>query len=126
MKLWKEFLETNSIKEDAPANMASGGEIAALGDDREGQPGSGEPGFDPKKKKKKSYYDGRTKGYRVHREKLEAAREKREERRVAKEKEFADEIKNKTLKMSYPSNAIIGGTRKIPGTERPVAALNKK
>ena len=65
MKLWKEFLETNSIKEEAPVNMASGGEIAALGDDREGQPGSGEPGFDPKKKKKKSYYDGRTTGYRI-------------------------------------------------------------
>ena len=117
MKLWKEFLETNSIKEDAPANMASGGDIAGLGDDHPDRPGSGEPGFK---------IDGRRKEYRKHRAKLEAAREKREERRVSKEKEFAENIKNKTLKMSYPSNAIIGGTRKIPGTERPVAALNKK
>ena len=75
MKPWKEFLETNSIKEEAPANAAGpmdGGDIAGIGTGPQG-----EPGFDPKKKKKKSYYDGRTTGYRFHREKLEAAREKR-------------------------------------------------
>ena len=41
-------------------------------------PGSGEPGVDPKKKKKKmALIDGRTKAYKQHRERLEAMRAKR-------------------------------------------------
>ena len=115
MKLWKEFLETNSIEEDAPANAAGGmetGNIAGLGT------GKNEPGFKPRKE-----FDGRTGPYRKHRKQLEAAREKREERKVAKEKEFAENIKNKTLKMSWPSVA----TGPVPDTALPMAALaNKK
>ena len=100
MKLWKEFLETNSIKEEAPVNMAgpmATGDIAGLGT------GKNEPGFYPKKKKKEEAvrHDGRTKGYREHRQKLEAAREKRKNRKELQDQKFADEIKNKTLKMAY-------------------------
>ena len=100
MKLWKEFLETNTIKEDAPVNMAgpmATGDIAGLGT------GKNEPGFYPKKKKKEEAvrHDGRTKGYREHRQKLEAAREKRKNRKELQDQKFADEIKNKTLKMAY-------------------------
>ena len=110
MKLWKEFLETNSIKEDAPANAAgpmATGNIAGLGT------WENEPGFK---------IDGRRKEYRKHRAKLEAAREKREERRVAKEKEFAENIKNKNLHMSLP--AVPGGI--IPDTALPMADLSNK
>ena len=110
MKLWKEFLETNSIKEDAPANAAgpmATGNIAGLGT------GENEPGFK---------IDGRRKEYRKHRKQLEAAREKREERRVAKEKEFAENIKNKNLHMAWPSTA----SGSIPDTALPMADLSNK
>ena len=110
MKLWKEFLETNSIKEDAPANAAgpmATGNIAGLGT------GKNEPGFK---------IDGRRKEYRKHRKQLEAAREKREERKAAKEKEFAENIKNKKLHMAWPSAAIVS----IPDTALPMADLSNK
>ena len=51
MKRWKEVSPYTGIEEDAPANAAgpsTGGNIAGLGTDDQG-----EPGFDPKKKKKK-------------------------------------------------------------------------
>ena len=51
MKIWKEVSPYTGIEEDAPANAAgpsTGGNIAGLGTDDQG-----EPGFDPKKKKKK-------------------------------------------------------------------------
>ena len=51
MKIWKEVSPYTGIEEDAPANAAgpsTGGNIAGLGSDDQG-----EPGFDPKKKKKK-------------------------------------------------------------------------
>ena len=51
MKIWKEVSPYTGIAEDAPANAAgpsTGGNIAGLGTDDQG-----EPGFDPKKKKKK-------------------------------------------------------------------------
>ena len=110
MKLWKEFLETNSIKEDAPANAAgpmATGNIAGLGT------GKNEPGFK---------IDGRRKEYRKHRKQLEAAREKREERKAAKEKEFAENIKNKNLHMAWPSTA----SGSIPDTALPMADLSNK
>jgi len=57
--------------EDAPANSAGGGGVAGIGVGPDG-----EPGIDPKKKKKR-YLDARTKEYRFHRAKLEARRLKR-------------------------------------------------
>ena len=111
MKLWKEFLETNSIKEDAPANAAgpmATGNIAGLGT------GKNEPGF--------IKIDGRRKEYRKHRKQLEAAREKREERKAAKEKEFAGNINNKNLHMAWPSTA----SGSIPDTALPMADLSNK
>ncbi|MAR77675.1 MAG: hypothetical protein CMD43_01880 [Gammaproteobacteria bacterium] len=51
MKRWKEVSPYTGIEEDAPANAAgpyTGGNIAGLGTDDQG-----EPGIDPKKKKKK-------------------------------------------------------------------------
>ena len=60
--------DKRGIGEDAPANAAGGGAIAGLGVDHPDYPGSGEPGVDPKKKKR---------AYRQHRERLEAMRAKR-------------------------------------------------
>ena len=114
MKLWKEFLENNSIKEDVPANAAGGmttGNIAGLGT------GKNEPGFKPRKE-----LDGRTTGYRVHREKLEAAREKRRNRKELQDQKFAEDIKNKNLQMAWPSTA----SGIIPDTAMGMADLSNK
>ena len=123
MKPWKEFLETNSIKEEAPVIMAgpmATGNIAGLGT------GKNEPGFYPKKKKKEEAvrHDGRTKGYREHRAKLEAAREKRRNRKELQDQKFADDIQNKTLKMSWPPPSTASGS--IPDTALPMADLSNK
>ena len=79
-QIWKEVnVRTGQeIEEDAPANAAGGGAIAGLGVDDPDHPGSGEPGVDPKKKKKNvALIDGRTKSYKEHRKRLEAMRDKR-------------------------------------------------
>ena len=99
MKLWKEFLETNSIKEE---NTASGGHIAGLGDDHPDRPGSGEPGFEPTG-------DGRKTWWRKNAERLRKNKEKREERKAAKEQKFAEDIKNKTENVTFRTDAIRPG-----------------
>ena len=102
---WKTVSPYTGIEEDAPANYAGGGNIAGLGTDHPDRPGSGEPGIDPKKKKKKhtlidrnGKIDGRTKAYREHRKKLENARQKRNDTRSSK---FIENIKKKTTEMAY-------------------------
>tara|TARA_B100001778_G_scaffold302909_1_gene279894 strand:+ start:188 stop:508 length:321 start_codon:yes stop_codon:yes gene_type:complete len=89
MKTWKEVsVHTGQeIDEDAPANAAGGGAIAGLGVDHPDYPGSGEPG---KKKKKNTLIDGRSKAYKEHRRRLEAARIKRQE--AAKKSKFVEGI----------------------------------
>lgn len=79
----KELSAALDMEEDAPANAAGGGAIAGLGVDHPDYPGSGEPGVDHKKKKRKvPLIDGRTKLYKQHRERLEAMRAKRESKRA--------------------------------------------
>ena len=102
---WKVISPYTGIEEDAPASAAGGGNIAGIGIDHPDRPGSGEPGVDPKKKKKKhtlidrnGKIDGRTKSYREHRKKLEAARQKRRENRSSK---FIENVKKKTSEMAY-------------------------
>ena len=102
---WKVISPYTGIEEDAPASSAGGGNIAGIGIDHPDRPGSGEPGVDPKKKKKKhtlidrnGKIDGRTKSYREHRKKLEAARQKRRENRASK---FIENVKKKTSEMAY-------------------------
>ena len=102
---WKVVSPYTGIEEDAPASSVGGGNIAGLGIDHPDQPGSGEPGIDPKKKKKRhtlidrdGKIDGRTKAYREHRKKLEAAREKRN---TGKSSKFIENIKKKTSEMAY-------------------------
>ena len=102
---WKIVSPYTGIEEDAPASSAGGGNIAGIGIDHPDRPGSGEPGVDPKKKKKKhtlidrnGKIDGRTKAYREHRRKLEIAREKRNNNNSSK---FIENIKKKTSEMAY-------------------------
>ena len=102
---WKVVSPYPGIEEDAPASSAGGGNIAGIGVDHPDRPGSGEPGIDPKKKKKRhtlidrnGKIDGRTKAYREHRKKLEIAREKRNDNRSSK---FIENIKKKTSEMAY-------------------------
>ena len=100
---WKIVSPYSGMEEDAPANAAgptTGGNIAGLGTGPQG-----EPGFDPKKKKKKhtlidrnGKIDGRTKAYREHRKKLENARQKRNDTRSSK---FIENIKKKTTEVAY-------------------------
>ena len=101
---WKTVSPYTGIEEDAPASSVGGGNIAWLGIDHPDQPGSGEPGIDPKKKKKHTLIDrdgkidGRTKAYREHRRKLEAARQKRSENRSSR---FIENVKKKTTEAAY-------------------------
>ena len=102
---WKVVSPYTGIEEDAPASSAGGGNIAGIGVDHPDRPGSGEPGIDPKKKKKRhtlidrnGKIDGRTKAYREHRKKLEIAREKRNDNKSSK---IIENIKKKTSEMAY-------------------------
>ena len=97
---WKTVSPYTGIEEDAPANAAGGGNVHGIGVGPHG-----EPGFDPKKKKKKQTLidrngkiDGRTKAYREHRKKLENSRQKRNDTRSSK---FIENIKKKTTEMAY-------------------------
>ena len=103
---WKIVSPYTGIEEDAPASSVGGGNIAGLGVDHPDRPGSGEPGVDPKKKKKRhtlidrnGKIDGRTKAYREHRKKLEAARQRRVENK--KSSKFIENIKKKASEMAY-------------------------
>ena len=100
---WKEVspYSGKEIEEDAPANWAGGGNVHGIGVGP-----YGEPGIDPKKKKKHqilvdrgSQIDGRTKSYREHRKKLESAREKRSQSRT--KSKFIEKIKKKSMGINY-------------------------
>jgi hypothetical protein len=100
---WKVVSPYNGIEEDAPVNWAGGGNVHGIGVGPHG-----EPGIDPKKKKKRQTLidrdgkiDGRSKAYREHRRKLEAVRQKRLERKNSSGSKFIENIKNKTIEMAY-------------------------
>ena len=101
---WKVVSPYSGIEEDAPANAAGGGNVAGIGVDHPDRPGSGEPGVDKKKKKKQTLIDrngkidGRSKAYKEHRKKLEAARQKRNGNRSSK---FIENIKKKAIEVVY-------------------------
>ncbi len=97
---WKVVSPYTGIEEDAPANAAGGGNVHGIGVGPHG-----EPGIDPKKKKKRQTLidrdgkiDGRSKAYKEHRKKLEAARQKRNGNRSSK---FIENIKKKAVEMAY-------------------------
>jgi len=95
MKKWNEIspFTGSSVGEDAPTNAAGTGSIAGLGVGP-----MGEPGVDPKKKKRRQpLIDGRSKAYRQHRERLEKARIKRQESK----KNRGDFVESIVSEMTY-------------------------
>ena len=103
MKLWKEVSPYTGIEvdmdEDAPANSAGSGNVAMP------------PDILKHKKRKQTLIDrdgridARSKAYKQHRAKLEAAREKRIARREALASKFIETIKKKSIEteMAYGS-----------------------
>ena len=81
MKIWKEVnVRTGQeIDEDAPTTSVANA-----------PPGMVDEPIVRKKKKKKVLFDGRTKAYRQHREKLEAQRERRAKLREKQKSKFVE------------------------------------
>ena len=124
MKNWKEVSPYSgmAIEEDAPTTSAGSGQVHGIGVGP-----YGEPGVDPKKKKKWAHQvlvgregkiDGRTKGYREHRKKLEQTRQKREAIKKSRTSKFIETIKKRTAEMTAP--VYVSGLYGI----RPTASLN--
>jgi len=122
MKKWQEVSPYSgmAIEEDAPTTSAGSGQVHGIGVGP-----YGEPGIDPKKKKKHQVLvnrdgkiDGRTKGYREHRKKLEQARQKREAIKKSRTSKFIETIKKRTAEMTAP--IYVSGLYGI----RPTASLN--
>ena len=89
---WKEISAYTGqpIDEDMPTNAAGHGAVAGIGVGPDG-----EPGYDPKKRKKKrALIDARSKAYREHRMRLEKARQRREERKSKLAQKVAENIDN--------------------------------
>ena len=87
------------VKEDAPTN-ATGAAVAGTGDDSSV--------VVMKKKKKKTFLDARTKAYKEHQKRLEAARARREERKKNSAKineEQIDEMKKVEITLNNPNDA---------------------
>ena len=85
------------VKEDAPTNFAGAGSKVAM-----------PPDAMMKKKKKKTFLDARTKAYKEHQKRLEAARARREERKKNSSKineEQIDEMKKVEITLNNPNDA---------------------
>ena len=99
---WKVVSPHTGLEEDAPTNAAGSGNVHGIGVGPHG-----EPGVDPKKKKKQTLIgrngkiDGRSKAYREHRKKLETVRQKRLERKKESGSKFIENLKNKTNEMTF-------------------------
>ena len=118
MSRWKDlrtYREVNPytgdpVDEDAPAN-ATGVNVAGTGDDASVVP------VDPKKRKKRTLIDARSKSYKQHRKRLEQARQRREERKSRLAKEVKENIGQFTregyLEEEKPSSYILSTLRDI-------------
>ena len=87
------------VDEDAPTN-ATGAAVAGTGDDSSV--------VVMKKKKKKTFLDARTREYKEHQKRLEAARARREERKKSASKineEQIDEMKKVEITLNNPNDA---------------------
>ena len=125
MSKWKNvntYMEVNPytgqpIDEDMPTNAAGRGAVAGIGVGPDG-----EPGYDPKKKKKKTLIDARAKAYREHRIKLEKARQRREERKSRLAKKVAENIDNFAREKYIEEN----NSEKIKKLEKMLQDLERK
>ena len=125
MSKWKNvktYLEVNpytgqTVEEEAPTNSAGSGAVAGIGVGADG-----EPGFDPKKKKKKTLIDARSKSYKEHRIKLEKARQRREERKSKLAQKVAENIDNFAREKYIEEN----NSEKIKKLEKMLQDLERK
>ena len=125
MSKWKNiktYMEVNpytgqSVEEDAPTNSAGSGAVAGIGVGPDG-----EPGFDPKKKKKKTLIDARSKSYKEHRMRLEKARQRREERKSRLAQKVAENIDNFAREKYIEEN----NSEKIKKLEKMLQDLERK
>ena len=125
MSKWKNvrtYLEVNPytgqpVEEDAPTNSAGSGAVAGIGVGPDG-----EPGFDPKKRKKKTLIDARSKSYKEHRMRLEKARQRREERKSRLAKKVAENIDNFAREKYIEEN----NSEKIKKLEKMLQDLERK
>ena len=125
MSKWKNvrtYLEVNPytgqpVEEDAPTNSAGSGTVAGIGVGPDG-----EPGFDPKKRKKKTLIDARSKSYKEHRMRLEKARQRREERKSRLAQKVAENIDNFAREKYIEEN----NSEKIKKLEKMLQDLERK
>ena len=125
MSKWKNvrtYLEVNPytgqpVEEDMPTNAAGRGAVAGIGVGPDG-----EPGIDPKKRKKKTLIDARSKAYREHRMKLEKARQRREERKSKLAQKVAENIDNFAREKYIEEN----NSEKIKKLEKMLQDLERK
>ena len=106
-----------SVEEDAPTNSAGSGAVAGIGVGPDG-----EPGFAPKKKKKKTLIDARSKSYKEHRMRLEKARQRREERKSKLAQKVAENIDNFAREKYIEEN----NSEKIKKLEKMLQDLERK
>ena len=110
MKLkWKVVSPYNGLDEDAPVNSVAGGGVDMNPTGR---------GIKLKDKDQEEdvdvitrqdvKIDGRSKAYRSHRAKLEAAREKRLEKKKESKSKFIENIKSKVKQQEYAVPALSG------------------
>ena len=131
MKKWQEVSPYSgmAIEEDAPTTSAGSGQVHGIGVGP-----YGEPGVDPKKKKKhqvlvgrEGKIDGRTKAYREHRKKLEQTRQKRETTKKGRISKFIETIKKRTAEMTAPTYvAGLYGVRPMASLNAPTTQKKKK
>ena len=103
MKLkWKVVSPYNGLDEDAPVNSVAGGgvDMNPTGRGRKLKDKDQEEDVDVITRQDVKI-DGRSKAYRSHRAKLEAAREKRLEKKKESKSKFIENIKKKTSEMAY-------------------------
>ena len=126
MSKWKNvntYMEVNPytgqpIDEDMPTNAAGRGAVAGIGVGPDG-----EPGYDPKRKKRKrTLIDARSKSYRQHRERLEKARAKREQ----KKSKLAQKVAEDTLEFEREKYIEEDNSEQIKKLEKMLKDLERK
>ena len=110
MKLkWKVVSPYNGLEEDAPVNSVAGGgvDMNPTGRGRKLKDKDQEEDVDIITRQDVKI-DGRSKAYRSHRAKLEAAREKRLEKKKQSKSKFIENIKSKVKQQEYAVPALSG------------------
>ena len=110
MKLkWKVVSPYNGLDEDAPVNSVAGGgvDMNPTGRGRKLKDKDQEEDVDVITRQDVKI-DGRSKAYRSHRAKLEAAREKRLEKKKESKSKFIENIKSKGKQQEYAVPALSG------------------